>query len=112
MRETEGAKETKEVTHKVGIKLLSNVQLHNTFPGFEDLWRKIEDYRKVNIKSIQKRRYQDTLMYDNVFSVLGERGTGKTSVLYTLSKRIEDEYKGDLVLPVIMPEIIPEDCDI
>lgn len=112
MRETEGAKETKEVTHKVGIKLLSDVQLHNTFPGFDDLWRKIEDYRKVNIKSIQKRRYQDTLMYDNVFSVLGERGTGKTSVLYTLSKRIEDEYKGDLVLPVIMPEIIPEECDI
>lgn len=105
-------KGTKEITHKVGIKLLNDVQLHNTFPGFDDLWRKIEDYRKVNIESIQKRRYQDTLMYDNVFSILGERGTGKTSVLYTLSKKIEDTYQGDLVLPIIMPEIIPEECDI
>ncbi len=105
-------RETKEISHKVGIKLLSDEQLYNTFPGFEDLWRKIEEFKEARIESLGKRRYQDALMYDNVFSILGERGTGKTSVLYTLREKIETLDKGDMVFPIIMPEIIPEECDI
>ncbi len=100
------------ISHKVGIKLLNDEQLYNTFPGFDDLWRKIEEFKGVIIDPMDERRYQDTLMYDNVFSILGERGTGKTSVLYTLKDKIKDKYIRDMVFPIIMPEIIPEECDI
>ncbi|MEY8392767.1 P-loop NTPase fold protein [Lachnospiraceae bacterium 45-W7] len=100
------------ISHKVGIKLLNDDQLYNTFPGFDDLWRKIEEFKGVSIDPMDERRYQDTLMYDNVFSVLGERGTGKTSVLYTLKEKIRKQYKKDMIFPIIMPEIIPEGCDI
>ncbi|MCI9081035.1 MAG: hypothetical protein HFI70_01710 [Lachnospiraceae bacterium] len=100
------------ISHKVGIKLLNDEQLYNTFPGFDDLWRKIEEFKGAAIGPMDERRYQDTLMYDNVFSILGERGTGKTSVLYTLKDKIREKYTRDMVFPIIMPEIIPEECDI
>lgn len=102
----------RDITHKVGIKILNDEQLQGLFPAFGDLWRKIEEFRKIETGHMTERHYQDTLMYDNVFSILGGRGTGKTSVLYTLRRKLEETFSGDMVLPIIMPEIIPEECDI
>ncbi|MBR1743447.1 MAG: hypothetical protein IJ733_16565 [Lachnospiraceae bacterium] len=101
--------------HKVGIKILNDVQLNSIFPAFDHLWKKFAMYRdKAQEYLNDKKRinYQDTLLYDNIFSILGGRGTGKTSVLYTLCRKLQEEYKNDLVLPVIMPEMIPDECDI
>ena len=73
--------------HKVGIRLLTDIQLENVLPTYENLFHKINVCREVaykelqeNMKSSRKRYYQDNFMYDNVFSILGPRGTGKTSV--------------------------------
>lgn len=109
------------ITHKVGVKILSERQLDNIMPTYENLFHKIDVCRKValeekhrEINTSRKRHYQYNFMYDNVFSILGKRGTGKTSVALTLRTLIEDRYKNDhdIVLPLIIPEIIPEDCSI
>lgn len=106
--------------YKVGIRILSESQLKNVFPMYENLDRKIEACREVaqNSCSMESRRhYQYNFMYDNVFSVLGKRGTGKTSVAFTLQERIEENAREeihpyDVVLPLIIPEAIPEDCSV
>ncbi len=47
-------------------------------------------------------------MYDNVFSIIGKRGTGKTSVIFTLKKKIFEDAKNiwDIELPIITPDAI------
>ncbi len=107
-------------THKVGVKELSDTQLKNILPDFRNIFTKIEQFRKAaateeNRQNPNRRYYQDNLRYDNVFSVLGKRGTGKTSVAFTLRNRIKRDEKHkdyDVVLPLIIPESIPENCTV
>lgn len=99
--------------HKMGFKLLGDEQIHNMFPEWDVMLRKIETHRKqlkrldTDLKTIDS---QYNLMYDNIFSIFGKRGSGKTSAIFTLKDYLQNK-KGDLVLPVIMPEMIPKDCD-
>ncbi|MDE6969160.1 MAG: KAP family NTPase, partial [Eubacterium sp.] len=94
---------------KVGIQILSDEGLANIFPNYEDLLDNIEKCRKRICQANRKGHYQYNLMYDNVFSIIGKRGTGKTSAIFTLKKLIEEksvqEQTQDLLLPIIMPEL-------
>lgn len=102
--------------HKVGIKILTESGLENIFPMYRSLENKIEECRAAAGKRqhVPKKHYQYNYMYDNVFSILGKRGTGKTSAAFTLKERIENDkrHPEDVVLPIIIPEVIPEDCSI
>ena len=105
-------------THKMGFKILSDSQLKNIFPTVENLEKKFEIHRK-NISKIGQIKEQDptfdfqyNLMYDSIFSIWGKRGSGKTSAIFTLKYRLEKKHPHDFVMPVIMPEMIPSDCDI
>ena len=109
-------KKTKEFfspSHKVGIKILSETQMENVFPNYRDVVNHIETHRKWlekhQIRSFE--RYQYNLMYDNILSIFGARGTGKTSVAFTLHKMLEEDARHpyDIVLPIIIPEVIPSD---
>lgn len=107
-------------THKVGVKELSDTQLKNILPDFRNIFTKIEQFRNAaaeeeNRQNSTRKYYQYNLKYDNVFSVLGKRGTGKTSVAFTLRNKIEQDEKHknyDVVLPLIIPESIPENCTV
>lgn len=103
--------------HKVGIKILDENTLENIFPMYQSMMNKINECRDVASKNtgwFGKRHYQYNFMYDNVFSILGKRGTGKTSVAFSLKEIIENsvENPNDVVLPIIIPEVIPENCTI
>lgn len=84
----------------------------NVFPGWENLYSQIENYRKwlknaeFNRDRLIKEQYN--LMYENVYSILGSRGSGKTSAIFTLKEKIVERNKQDIVLPIVMPEAIPE----
>ena len=110
-------KEIISPSHKVGIKILSEIQIRNVFPNYKDVINHIETHRKwLEEHQIQRlERYQYNLMYDNVISIFGERGTGKTSVAFTLHKQLEEDagHPYDIVLPIIIPEVIPAvgDCE-
>lgn len=111
-------KKTAEITptHKVGIKLFSEFQMKNIFPDYQNLLNRIESHRKniATLEPIPKDHYQYNLMYDNVFTILGKRGSGKTSVAFTLQKFFEDNtnHPCDIVMPIIIPDVIPADCSI
>lgn len=100
--------------HKLGFKILKDKQLENIFPTYEILLEKIDYHRhKLNEHGkITGLDSQYNLMYDNVYSIMGERGSGKTSALFTIKKKIEERYPNDWVLPVIMPEMLPENADV
>lgn len=104
--------------HKMGFKILRETQLKNMFPTYENLFEKIDIHREFikRLKAVDRKQmdYQYNLMYDTVFSIFGSRGSGKTSAVFTLKSMIEKRYKeqGDVVLPIIMPEMIPDHCDI
>ncbi len=120
MKNTEEKQERGNYRHKVGIKILSDTQLTNVLPTYQNLFAKIEDCREVARNEMamtgkRKRHYQYNFMYDNVFSILGKRGTGKTSVAFTLREKIMSEggsENQDVVLPLVIPEVIPENCTI
>lgn len=102
--------------NKMGIKILSDPQLSNIFPAYKMLLERIETHRKALTdidKERLKRDNQYNLMFDNVFSIMGGRGAGKTSVVFTLKEKLKDnEYDRDIVLPIVMPEMIPTECSI
>lgn len=97
---------------KTGIKLLSDKQMKINFSSYESLMKKINTYRNtlstVSLDEMLKIDDQFALMYDMVFSIFGKRGSGKTSVVFTLKQEIKKENPGDIVLPMIMPELVPE----
>lgn len=100
--------------YKMGIKILTQKQLANVFPTYENLFERLENHRNEiftsKVWTDLGERYQYNLMYDNVFSIFGKRGTGKTSAIFTLKHMIENsmEHCCDVVFPIIMPEMIPD----
>lgn len=99
--------------HKMGFKLLGEAQIENMFPSWRDMLSRIEIYRKSLEKlddGFKKTDSQYYLMYDNIFSIMGKRGSGKTSAIFTLKSFLKNNKPYDRVLPIIMPEIIPKEC--
>lgn len=118
MNEKEFDKRLYSPTHKMGFKILSDDQLVNIFPTVENMERKFEVHRK-NISEMNGVKahsmefdFQYNLMYDSIFSIWGKRGSGKTSAIFTLKYQLEKKNKHDLFLPIIMPEMLPVNCDI
>lgn len=100
--------------YKSGIKRLNEEQLKSGLLNYNVLEDKIEKIRneskKVNLNLLYDEPFE-ALKYDQIFSILGGRGAGKTSVLLTLY----DKYKfcnDNIVLPIIMPELIEPDENI
>ena len=100
----------KDTSRKIGIKLLDRTQIESTMPDFENIIRNIENIRS---RASQQSPFisQDFyhLMYDNIIGIFGGRGSGKTSILYSLREQLSRNNKQDIILPVISPELIPED---
>lgn len=106
-------------TYKMGFKILGKEQLLNMLPTYKNLLDKFEKYRKHIEKYAQYEKkngfdIQYNLMFDNIFSIFGRRGSGKTSAIFSLREQLinESENDQDLVLPIIIPEIISEECDV
>ena len=99
--------------HKTGFKILWESQLENMFPSYEVILQKIELHR-LNLEKMgsgfERFDSQFNLMYDNVFSILGKRGSGKTSAVFTIKSMLQHRNEYDIVLPVVMPEVIPKEC--
>lgn len=98
---------------RLGVKFLSEPQLHSTFPDKDSLMERIEEQRAIsqlagslNYNPADRDRFPQ--MYDNVYALLGGRGSGKSSVLLTLQKTMEQTCPQDIMLPLITPEIISE----
>lgn len=101
--------------HKMGFKILDEQQLKNLFPNYLSLLDKINVHREkiAELDKIERPKdKQHNLMYDNIFAILGKRGAGKTSVIYTLKSLLKDQGENNIVFPIIMPEMLPKGCSV
>lgn len=105
---------------KIGSRILSTEALDKLLPSNQDIYGQVSSIRKIaesckqakesNKESNKEKKIWDREFdrhYNNIFSILGGRGSGKTSVLLTLKYEIMNKYsKGDIILPLIVPEKI------
>jgi len=108
---------------KIGARILSNKALNKLLPSNKNIDGnngQIENMRSVvsvyrsgrqNKKDHRDRAFESH--FNNVISVLGVRGSGKTSVLLTMKYRITEENSDkDLILPLIVPENMGSSTDV
>lgn len=90
---------------------LNDEQIENILPGYKNIYNQIKrmrNYAKLyNYDNKYKNKDYINITMNNVFSILGKRGAGKSSILLTLKDNSE-KNKNDIVLPIILPIILPE----
>ena len=100
--------------YKNGIKDLTDVQMRTSLPAYEIMMEKIERIRNESfvpdMNPLSGKEFE-TMKYDQIFSLLGGRGAGKTSMLLTIYNKFRKEDV-NITLPIIMPELLDENEDI
>ncbi len=103
--------EIKNANYKTGVKILTEEQMQAGLPTYDLLLSKIEKIRSesllVDRTSLTSQTFEN-LKYDNIFSILGGRGAGKTSVLMTLHHELQKK-ECNVILPLVMPELLDEE---
>lgn len=102
----------------VEIKSLDRAQILSSLPSYDQLYRAVQMLRQrpnMFSQGDMEEYRQSHVTYDNILSIFGGRGSGKTSVLRGLRKQlVEDRRKGrgqacgDIILPILSPEIISD----
>lgn len=121
---------------KIGARVLDDDTLRILIPDYESIFSEIEKIRG-NITSVETQGESKTGLikppddeffkhHNNIFSILGERGAGKTSVQLTLKYKlgqIDDVINSDKTeekdvvkhvakdVDTILPIIVPQDMD-
>lgn len=100
--------------YKIGIKELTLKQLSEGLPNYDVLVDKVkkirEESKKVDRVYLERNSFE-TLKYDNIFSILGGRGAGKTSILFTLYKNLKNDER-NIMVPIVMPELLDKNENI
>lgn len=96
--------------NKIGIKTLTEEQMRTNLPSYDMFFNRIDRIRDV-AKEVDRNDLIDntveSLKYDNILSIVGGRGAGKTSMLFSLYYKLKQKDE-NIVLPIIMPELIEE----
>lgn len=105
---------------KIGARILSDKDLKILLPTYEDINKNIEQMRKMaeDVRERKKgKEFQGEIEYfkqhNNVISILGERGSGKSSVLLSKKYELENNKNNkDIVLPMLVPQDLEGGKDI
>lgn len=101
----ENLKIIKNININIGSKVLTDEGLRSICPNVDEIYSTIENLRnrfKCNSKTLDNRK-----IHDNIISILGERGSGKTSVMLSIKNKLKsDEVYTDIILPLISPELM------
>ncbi|MBZ9613958.1 hypothetical protein [Clostridium estertheticum] len=107
---------------KIGARILSDASLEKLLPTNKKITEQIEVIREVarvhnKAKTNEKKDGQLDREFErhfnNIFSILVGRGSGKTSVLLTMKYKItENNSDKDIILPLIVPEIMGQTSDV
>ena len=118
-----------EKKHPIGAQVLSKRMMDCTFPHTDEVLETIKGFREVaasvhdsfngKIKNNPNEALLDARGFNNAISILGSRGSGKTSVIMTLQHILKVGMKNweAGVVPehidesnIMMPIMIPQDC--
>lgn len=99
---------------KIGARILRAEQAATILPSYKKIHSQVVDFRDQAAIAglegdnwINKYGRDFNTNYDNVISILGERGSGKSSVLLTYKYEHTKFYaKQDIILPIIAPDQI------
>lgn len=102
------------VSKKFGSRILSDEEVKLTLPTYDKLLDQIKDMRDDDWDEDKSKKLHNQKI--NNISILGARGTGKTSILKSLINKLEEENieenkcKKDIILGknVVLPMIVPE----
>ncbi|WP_240418384.1 hypothetical protein [Paenibacillus periandrae] len=98
---------------KIGARVLGRDQVPILLPSYEKLHEQVKGFRKQaaglerwdETSWLHKYKRDFRSNFDNVISILGERGSGKTSVLLTFKYFHTKQFsEQDIVLPLIVPD--------
>ena len=104
-------------TGTFGARILHEKEIELSLPTYNKLKSQIEDVRtnSKNYKNEIKGNKRDEFTYSQVinnFAILGERGTGKSSILKTLYQDLKNQNESDKELKkiknIMLPPIVPE----
>lgn len=99
---------------KIGSRILGKIELDKLLPNNKDIFNQIDKFREVAQKFRNQGNEDKEFLkeFTNVFSILGERGSGKTSVLLTLKYEINKNSNCDYMFPLIIPENMEDSNDV
>lgn len=121
--------ENKSNNVKIGARVLSEKALDKLLPTNNNIYSQIEKMREAAVENNNVKNKHEAFNkkymsrnrdreydrhFNNTISLLGERGSGKTSAMLTIKHKIDidDQYKGDIIMPIIVPEKMGDSSDV
>lgn len=98
-----------------GARVLSTKEIQNTLPTYNKLLQQIKDMRahKQRVSQEKVKNSKGEFIQEqttNHIAVLGPRGSGKSSVLKTLYKQLQEE-SNENTKNILLPPIVPENME-
>ncbi|ADL50083.1 hypothetical protein [Clostridium cellulovorans] len=88
----------------IGARPLSKEEVKSIVPTYDALCDRIEDIRR-EAKNVDKKYITTNKKYNNTLALFGNRGTGKTSTMYTLIEKLKKD-KENIILDILEPDNI------
>lgn len=101
-----------ESSTQIGAKTLTKAEINLILPSYDRILSQIEEIRKESNLSTE-----NNIQKTNNISVLGVRGSGKTSILKSIINDLEKENNNkneelNIIFPMIIPENMSEKMDL
>ncbi|MCM3131274.1 hypothetical protein M3629_00655 [Paenibacillus polysaccharolyticus] len=101
---------------RIGERILNDENLQLILPNWKEIETQVEQIRATAVQVITERldssKPVERLDFNNVISILGERGSGKSSVLLTMRDKLMKKDEKDIFLDMIIPEMLEDTSDI
>ncbi|GEM_PF-6571466 len=96
----------------IGAGVLSRQQAEQLLPDYNNITKQITSFRIQAANYISKPGTERKIdvQFHNTISILGGRGSGKTSMLLTIKHELE-KGQNDIILPLIIPDQISRPND-
>lgn len=113
----EETKELQSKNIKIGTRLLSKNEVKNILPTYNEIFKQIDKIRECSNSEEINTAFGTQQTINNI-SIIGARGSGKSSVIeklyFDLNKENnkEDGKIRNLILPSIVPEKMPENLNL
>ncbi|MGL5646331.1 MAG: hypothetical protein ACRDDY_00650 [Clostridium sp.] len=85
----------------IGARDLGAEQAKKILPTYDLVLKQIDEFEKAAINSKNESGQKD---FNNTISLWGPRGTGKTSILYTIHNELRKKGKKNIILNIVDPD--------
>lgn len=87
----------------IGARGLREEEIKKVLPTYEKIFEQINNIREQISQIDDLEDGSKFGQQTNSFGIIGKRGTGKTSILFTIKEKLKEE-KQDIILPILVPD--------